>query len=131
MEFNVVEGEYADLDSIYSAFEEDYLHSDIYANDLRVKYNLTWGEFREIRDTVKKNNGISRRPRVDYRGAKYYYKRHDGTFLIQRRINQRTTYFGVVPNRSVARKVVELCKKAMWDIDVCREICQNWRTYIV
>lgn len=130
MNFHVTERRCADLEEVYSLFEHDYLHSDIYAKDLRYKYGLTWKEFREMCHTVKEAHGIIRRPRVDYLNAKYYYK-HKSGWIIQRRINQVDTYFGIVPTRRVAVKVVELCKKAMWDIDVCREICKNWRSYIV
>lgn len=130
MKFNVIDGAYADFDSIHDDFVEDYVFSvELSNNEIRNKYNLTHGEFRELCNIVKKEHGLSRRNTL-CKNAKYYYK-CGCRFIIQKRINQIDTYFGSVPTEDIARKLVELCKNLEWNVDVCREICKNWREYIV
>lgn len=130
MNFRIIEGDYANMDELYPLFEQDYLYSNVYADSLREKYGLTHNEFKELSDKVKTNHGLSRRPRVACKTAKYYYKSTHG-FIIQKNIGRNICYIGTVCCEQVACKVVELCKKVGWDIDVCRSICKNWREHIV
>lgn len=130
MNFNIVDGSYADLNSIHDDFVQDYIFSNELSNkEIRKKYNLSHKEFRELSEEVKKEHGLSRRLIV-FKDSKYYYKAKYG-FMIQKRLNGRDYYVGHVPTEDVARKVVELCKKVQWDIDVCRKICKNWNKYSV
>lgn len=124
MNFRVIEGSYADVDSIYDDFEYDYLYSNHKANSLRGKYGLTHKEFKELCDTVKKNHGLSRRPRVDTKDAKYYYRSGHG-WVIQKKVRGNTFYLGRVHSEELACRIVKLCKKARWNIDVCKQIYQS------
>ena len=127
MNFNILEGCYADLESIHDDFCNDYLWSNELSNyEIRKKYNLTASEFREFSMFVKKEYGFNRRPK---RGNYYYPTPHG--FFIQRTINCAVVYFGFVPRESVAKKMVELCEKHRWNVDVCRDIVKNWKDYIV
>lgn len=127
MNFNLVEGAYADFDSIHDAFCEDYLWSDELSNpEIRRKYGLSARDFHELTNLVKQEFGVSRR---NTRKGRYYYKVDSG-FVIQKTIDCVSVYFGIVPSESIARKIVEMCKKVEWKVDVCRDIVKNWREVI-
>jgi len=129
MNFNIVEGKYVDFDSIHDDFCNDYLFSnELDTVELRKKYGLTVKEFKEFSKQVKMEYGFSRRPRKQSNGQ-YYYKRKYG-WAIQKNINGNVVYFGFVTSKDVAKKLVELCKEAGWNIPVCLDIVKNWRCYI-
>ena len=126
---NIIEGEYADLNVIHDDFCNDYLWSNDLSNpEIRRKYNLTVKEFREFSEQVKKEYGFTRRP-INRVQGKYYY-RHRYGWVIQKTIQNRIVYFGYVPTELVAQRIVELCKKVEWDVDVSRNIVKNWKHYI-
>lgn len=128
MNFNIIEGGYADLESIKEEFIQDYLFSfDMSNKEIRSKYDLTWKEFKELADEVKSEFGYNRRPKKPMDG-KYYYQTPSG-FIIQKRINGQCEYLGSVASRELAEKCVELCKKASWNITMCKHIIKHWRRY--
>ena len=127
MNFNLIEGAYANFDSIHDDFCKDYLWSDELSNvEIRRKYSLSARDFKELTNQVKQEFGVSRR---NTRKGKYYYKINDG-FMIQKTIDCVSVYFGTVPSECIARKIVELCKKVGWNVDVCKDIVKNWRDVI-
>lgn len=128
MNWNIIEGAYADLDKIRDDFIHDYLFSFELSNkEIRDKYGLTWKEFRELSEEVKSDFGLSRRPRKQVKG-KFYYKTNTG-FIIQKRVNGVTTYFGQAPTEELAKKCVELCKKHHWDINFCRGVIKHFKQH--
>ena len=127
MNFNLVEGAYADFDSIHDAFCEDYLWSDELSNpEIRRKYGLSARDFTELTNLVKQEFGVSRR---NTRKGRYYYKVDSG-FVIQKTIDCVSVYFGIVPSESIARKIIEICKKYNWQISICKGVVKNYTQYI-
>lgn len=127
MNFNLVEGAYADFEEIHDDFCEDYLWSDELSNpEIRRKYGLSARDFTELTNLVKEEFGVSRR---NTRKGRYYYKVKSG-FVIQKTIDCVTVYFGIVPSESIARKIVELCKKYNWQISICKGVVKNYTQYI-
>jgi hypothetical protein len=127
MNFNIVEGYSLDINSIYDDFEKDYLTTTIPNPQLRVKYNLTHKEFRDLTRFIKQKNNLNKRPYLFPK--KYYYKIKYG-FVIQKRVGYDNVYIGFVPAEDIAKKMVELCEKLSWDIPVCKEIVKNWCEYV-
>lgn len=130
--FQVVEGgKYNDLEAIYPSFVQDYIFSTELKNlEIKEKYDLSHGEFKEMCDTAKKQFGISRRRTNLEHSARYYYKHNNG-FVIGKTYNNCYVYLGFVTDtEEIVKKVVELCKKASWDIDVCRHIIRNYGDYL-
>ena len=123
LNFNVVESAYVDIDSIYNDFQTDYLESTISNPDLRVKYNLSHKEFWDLTREIKDNLGLKKRPSVSY--PKYYYKVKRG-YIIKKRYGLDDVYIGWVKTEELAIQMVELCKKALWDVDVCRDIVRSY-----
>lgn len=119
----VVEGAYADVDKIRDDFTRDYLGFELSNGEIRDKYGLTWKEFRELSEEVKSDLGLSRRPKKPVEG-KFYYKTDTG-FIIQKRVDGVTTYFGHTSTEELAKKCVELCKKHHWNLEVCRDVIKN------
>lgn len=130
MKFKVVEAKYVEWEKIHDEFTDDYLFSDMSNNDIRIKYGMSHGEFRNCCNIVKAEKNISRRPfwKTRGEGSKYYYHTKSG-FQIRKRINDEDTYLGFVPTESVAKKIVELCKNASWNVDVCRHLVKFWWEY--
>lgn len=121
----VIEGAYADVDKIRDDFVEDYLGFELSNGEIRDKYALTWKEFRELSEEVKSEYGLSRRPKKPVEG-KFYYKTDTG-FIIQKRVDGVTTYFGHTPTEELAKKCVELCKKYRWNVDVCKDVIKSFK----
>lgn len=127
MNFNVIEGDYACLEDIHDAFCEDYLWSnELSTIEIRKKYGLSFKEFWEFANTVKKEYGFSKRPVK--REGRYYYRRKYG-WAIQKKVGDALLYFGFVPSEEIAKQVVELCINSEWDINTCSEIVSNWEMY--
>lgn len=130
MNFKIIERAVVDFDEIYDDFVEDYIFSSELRNDeIRVKYGLTHGEFKELSDMVKLEYNISRRGSNVGNGKYYYPVRHG--FVILKTVNCVQQYIGFVSREDVAQYLVELCKKVSWDIDVCRDIVRNYNECIV
>lgn len=130
MKFTVVDGEYADVSSIYDDFVKDYIYSTELKNtELRLKYGLSHKEFKDLCDKVKMEHGINRR-NTAWDSAKYYSKHVNG-FVICKCINRSTVYIGIVPTEDLAIKLVEICKKLSWDVNKCKHIVKNYKEYVV
>lgn len=132
MNFRVVENSYVDWEAIEEEFTEKYLFSTISNNDLRKEYDMTHREFQDCCNIINKKHGLTRRPFWKHRQGecKYFYKVNNG-FIIMKRIKGDNVYFGFTNSLSVAKKLVEMCKKASWDIDVCRQICKEHQYYAI
>lgn len=129
MNFNIVEGDYLDLESIHDDFVEDYLlNTDLSNTEIRKKYELSNKEFWELANQVKEEFNITRRPRGNY--GRYYTQVSENVFIIQKKINGRVKHLGIVPREWIAQVIVEFCKKTQWDVDECKYICKNWRSYV-
>lgn len=131
MNFRLVERQNADLETLYDDFVDDYIFGcELRNEEIRVKYNLTHREFKELADLAKKNNNLSRR-QVKCRSAKYYYWKGNG-YMIAKYISGEYTYLGFMnSSRENVEKIVELCKKASWDMAICKDIIKNWRQYVI
>ncbi len=130
--FQVVEGgKYNDLEAIYPSFVQDYIFSTELKNlEIKEKYGLSHGEFKEMCDNAKKQFGISRRVTNCQNSARYYYKQHNG-FVIAKSIDNKYIYLGFVTDtEEVVKEVVELCKNVSWNVDKCRHIIRNYEVYL-
>ena len=116
--FRVVEDKRRSFDDIYDDFKEDYLNSSMKNEEIRLKYQLTYGEFRLLAKQIKSEVNLSHRNRRDKKG-KYYYKYHSG-FSIQKRINGNTVYLGSVPTKEMAEEAIKICEKLNWQINKCK-----------
>lgn len=132
MNFHVVEGKYADLESIHDDFCNDYLWSNKLSNqEIRKKYDLTVGEFDEICKKVKAEHGFTRRPLNGVQGKYYYkHKNKNSSWSIQKCINNKMIHFGVVPTPEIAEIIVKMCIDVNWNIPICKDIVRNWRCYV-
>ena len=132
MNFNLIENSYVDWNKIEDEFTEDFLKSSISNQELRLKYDMTHGEFKDCCNIVKSKYGLSRRPFWKHRvgSPKYYYKVDHG-FIIMKRIDGVNTYFGFVPSLKVAEILVKMCENALWNVDVCKDFIRNWREVCV
>ncbi len=125
MNFRIVENGYVNIKDIEGDFEKDYIFSNaLRNNEIRVKYGLTHGEFKELAEFCKQKHGLSRRPRWD-NNAKYYYPVNHG-FVIFKTIDCVQTYIGFVTSEEGAIRLVELCKKLLWNVDMCRDLVRNY-----
>lgn len=130
MNFKVVEGIRADMGGIYDDFVADYVFStDLKNNEIRLKYGLSHGEFKQMCDMVKSDFGLARRP-IKIHGAKHYYK-HEHGFHIQKTVDCVVYYLGFVATEELAIEIVEKCKKCHWDIDMCRQIVESCKHGVV
>ena len=127
MNFQVVEGAYVDFNEIKEEFIHDYLYTDIPNPQIKKKYGLTKGEWKEFTDLVKKEHNIQRRPRKPK--GKYYYHTNKG-FRIAKWVDGCNYNFGTVPTEEIAKIIVEKCKEVEWNVTECYDIVHNWSEYI-
>lgn len=122
MNFIVIENKPLELD--YLSFEDEYLHSDIMNEDLRVKYGLSKLEFRKITQRIKQKVGVSRRPNIS---AKYYYC-HNNAWVIHRKIDGELIYFGRIPfglGEDVLNQALSICELNKWDCTICKPLIKE------
>ena len=130
MNFNLVDGDYVDFESIHDDFVQDYLFDNaLSSDDLRKKYDLTIREFWRFAREVREEYGITRRPKRGLSECKYYYPVNQG-FKVAKMIDGKSKYFGYFKSEEIAKIFVEVCKKKEWDIDVCRGIYETWRSKV-
>ena len=106
------------FDDIKPEFTQDYLHSSMKNEEIRLKYDLSHGEFKSLAKQVKSEAGLSHRNDTKHKG-RYYYPYSHG-FIIQKRIDGRNIYFGSVGTLELAKKAVEVCEKLHWKVQECR-----------
>lgn len=132
MKFRLVESSYIDWEKIHDDFAKDYLFSELSNNEIRVKYNMTYSDFSEYSQLIKNEQNITRRPFWKHRkgDCKYYYPTHEG-FQIRKHIDGTDTYIGFVPSEKIAKRIVELCIRASWNVPICRNLCKFWGNIVV
>jgi beta-lactamase superfamily II metal-dependent hydrolase len=104
MKFKIVENKRVNFDDIIEDFSHDYLCTDMKNNEIRVKYGLTYGEFRTLSEMVKSKVNLNHRNGRQNKG-KFYYKYAHG-FSIQKRVNGENIYFGSVSTEEMAKQAV-------------------------
>lgn len=109
------------LNEIKEDFTQDYIYSHLNNNELRKKYKLSHGEFKQLSKLIKTEYSMKRRPVNRDKPSKYYYK-HKYGFIISKRINGENIYLGFVQTEAIAKKIIEVCKNVEWDITSCKKI---------
>jgi len=127
MNFKVIENSYVDWETICDEFTDDFLHSELDNKELKEKYGMSHGEFKQYCNIVKMNHNLTRRPFWKHRKgkAKYYYKVKNG-FIICKRYGNDYVYLGFVSSLKVAEQLVEMCKNLSWDRELCQKLCHEW-----
>lgn len=131
VEFNVIESTSVVITpELLERIEDDYLYSDMSVQDIRQKYGLGIKEIHNITREIRKEKGLQRRPRYNYSDFKYYYK-SGNNFDIRKHIDGKQINFGTIDgNEEDAKKIVEVCKAANWNIEKCFDIVENWREHV-
>lgn len=95
---------------------KDYNNPDITAHDVRRKHNLNSKQYSNIRKVAIRNGDIPPVRHMNQTTAKFYSKRADGYYDVQKVINGRKIYVGKFPDQNTAETVVEMCKSVNWDL---------------
>ena len=125
MNFNIVEGDYEVLsDEELSAFEADYLNSEMTSVEVRLKHGLSKKQYSRISKEIRERHGLLRRP---YAQSKHYYKQGNRWIIIKTNKMERI-YLGSLPcsvyTKTDVESIVRICKKMFWNIDKCVELIQ-------
>jgi hypothetical protein len=125
MNFNVVDG----TDEILpreklSAFEADYLNSELKSVEVRMKYGLSKRQYSEITREIRERYGLIRRP---YAQSKHFYQWGNRWHIIKTNKRERV-YIGSLPtdvfSKSDIEAIVEKCKELAWNVDECMNLLQ-------
>lgn len=122
MNFTIVENAESNLN--VKDFEEEYLHSSIMNEELRVKYDLSKKNFQKITQEIKDRHGYSKRPTIN---GKHYHS-HNGGWVISRKQNQKLRYYGRIPHsmgEECLNKALELCEENNWDYEKSKKAIQE------
>jgi|GEM_PF-5242315 hypothetical protein len=122
MNFVVIENKESNVDM--GSFEDEYLHSTIMNEELRVKYGLSKLEFRNLTQKIKERLGVSRRPNV---AAKYYYV-HCNAWVIHRKINGELVYYGRIPfsmGEETLNQALQICEANNWECEKCKKLIRE------
>jgi len=116
--FNIVERKPTPVD--YEQFKKDFLNPSIEAKQVRIKHNITHSEYREYRDRVLDETGLTRKPtycgkntRTD---SEFIRKQYDG-FAIYKTVDGLPRYFGKYKNIDTAKTVRDRLVECDWDED--------------
>ena len=100
----------------YKAFVEDYNNLNITTHDVRRLHNLNSREYMEIRKMAVENGDIPQTRHMNQRNAKFYTRRSDGTFDVQKQFNGKKIYVGRFESEEIAKMIVSKCIENNWEI---------------
>jgi len=106
--------------SIYTDFVEDYNNPNITAHDVRRINNLNSKQYTNLRNVAISNGDIPEVRHMNQTTARFYSKRNDGYFDVQKTINGKKLYIGRFPDEDTARQVVRECIKCNWEVNKIR-----------
>lgn len=126
LNFRVVEGSDSRLsDKDFLLLKEDYFHSPLNSNELRLKYGLSKREYMETCKQIRDEENILIRPR---KSAKHFYRFKDKWYILKTTKNERR-YFGSLPigrfSEDDMMEIVNQLKKMEWDVDECRNYIRS------
>lgn len=112
--FNLVESHCNDSYEIYEPIKKDILDG-MKVKDIKEKYNLSDGEWIKFRRELKEE-GIRNPSRRKNKGnGKYYYwHKTKERYFVQRRINGKVTFFGMLRTKSECEKFIGKLNKYGW-----------------
>ena len=113
--FKIIEGDYA-LHFPYEKIKEDYYNSDILVREIMAKYQLSKGDWKRIREQIKKE-GLPLKTSYNRLGTGkyYYYDKKRGDWKVQRHFKRKTVFFGYYSSEEEAKERVEELKRNGWD----------------
>lgn len=125
MNFNVIDGtdEFLSKEKL-SAFEADYLNSELKSEEVRRKYGLSKRQYSVVSQRIRDKYGLLRRP---YAQSKHFYQQGNRWIIIKTNRKERV-YIGSLPcdvfSKSDVECIVEKCKEMCWNIDKCVDLIQ-------
>jgi len=105
------------MDSLYNDFVSDYNNMNITAHDVRRINNLNSKQYCNLRNMAIRNGDIPKVRHMNQTTAKFYSKRSDGYYDVQKQIDGKKLYIGRFPDENTAKKVVKECIKHNWEIN--------------
>lgn len=106
--------------SIYNDFVEDYNNPNITAHDVRRINNLNGKQYSNLRQIAIKNGDIPSVRHMNQTTAKFYSRRKDGYYDVQKTTNGKKLYIGRFPDENTAKKIVQECIKHNWQINLIK-----------
>lgn len=100
----------------YESFVEDYNNLNITTHDVRRIHSLNSREYCNVRKLAIENGDIPKTRHMNKTNAKFYSKRKDGTYDVQKQYKNKKLYVGRFPSEEIAKKVVEKCIQTDWVI---------------
>ena len=88
----------------YTDFIEDYNNPNITAHDVRRINNLNSKQYQTLRNTAISNGDIPATRHMNKTTAKFYSKRNDGCYEVQKTTDGKKLYVGRFPNETTAKK---------------------------
>lgn len=101
----------------YQEFVNDYNNKEITAHDVRRKNKLNSKQYSKIRKIAIRNGDIPPVRHMNQTTAKFYSKRQDGYYDVQKYIDGKKLYVGKFPDKHTAELVVDLCKSVDWNMN--------------
>ena len=108
--------------TIYEDFVEDYNNPNITAHDVKRINNLNSREYSEIRNLAVANGDIPSTRHMNYLNAKFYSKRSDGYYVVQKQTNGKKLYVGRFASEEVAKMIVRKCIEHNWHINEIKDL---------
>lgn len=105
------------MNKLYEDFVTDYNNPNITAHDVRRINNLNSKQYSNFRKIAIRNGDIPKVRHMNQTSAKFYSKRSDGYYDVQKYINGKKMYIGKFPDQNTAELVVDMCKSVNWDLN--------------
>lgn len=129
--FRIIEGNVPQID--YEEFKKDFLDVTMLAPAIKKKYNMTKSQWRDYRQRVLDETGLTEKPHRNHRmgiepninspfnhltgmcyNARYIQKRNNG-YIIVKKIKGKAKYFGRYDDYDTAEMVRDKLLESNWD----------------
>lgn len=115
------------MEIIYQDFIEDYNNPNLTAHDVRRINNLNSKQYSNLRNIAIKNGDIPKTRHMNQTTAKFYTKRKDGSFEVQKTIDGKKIFVGRFPNETTAKKVVKECINHNWQVNEIKPLIDEYK----
>ena len=109
----------------YTDFIEDYNNPNLTAHDVRRINNLNSKQYQTLRNTAISNGDIPATRHMNKTTAKFYSKRNDGCYEVQKTTDGKKLYVGRFPNETTAQKVVAKCIEHNWRVNEIKDFINS------
>ena len=111
--------------TVYEDFVKDYNNMNITAHDVRRIHRLNSKEYSNLRKRALNNGDIPKIRHMNNSSAKFYYKKPNGNWSVQKQFKGVYIHVGDFPDEETAKMIAKKCKEVNWELNQIRDIIED------